>query len=159
VVRINDRGPFVANRIVDLSYSAAARLDVVRTGTAFVELRTVGASAADSELESAPAPEPAPAPISTPIPAPTVTPAPTPPSAPVALYIQVGAFAEQNNAQRLVELLQAHGLTHVFSLATTSGGRPLRRVRVGPIATVEEFDQLAARLAALGYPEARLATD
>jgi rare lipoprotein A len=38
VVRINDRGPFVANRIIDLSYSAAARLDMIRNGTAFVQV-------------------------------------------------------------------------------------------------------------------------
>ena len=153
VVRINDRGPFVANRIVDLSYSAAARLDIVRTGTAFVELRTLGAetSADDARL-------PAMATV-TPAPAPEPELQPASPPAPVTLYIQVGAFADQDNAQHLIELLQAHGLTHVFSLASSSGGRLLRRVRVGPIATVEEFDQLAARLAALGYPEARLAND
>jgi rare lipoprotein A len=38
VVRINDRGPFASNRIIDLSYTAAAKLDMIRPGTAFVEL-------------------------------------------------------------------------------------------------------------------------
>ncbi len=42
VVRVNDRGPFVGNRIIDLSYSAAAKLDMLRNGTAMVEVRTVG---------------------------------------------------------------------------------------------------------------------
>jgi len=42
VVRINDRGPFVKNRIIDLSYSAAKRLDIVRTGTAPVEIEVLG---------------------------------------------------------------------------------------------------------------------
>src|ERR1700733_6010316 len=41
VVRINDRGPFVANRIIDLSYSAAARLDMIRNGTAFVQVEVL----------------------------------------------------------------------------------------------------------------------
>ena len=41
VVRINDRGPFVANRIIDLSYTAAARLDMMRDGTAFVEVEAL----------------------------------------------------------------------------------------------------------------------
>jgi rare lipoprotein A len=77
----------------------------------------------------------------------------------VALYIQVGAFADQNNAQRVIDRLQSAGLPHVFSLAGSASGRRLRRVRIGPIATVEEFDQLAARLSALGYSEARLAND
>jgi rare lipoprotein A len=41
VVRINDRGPFVSNRIIDLSYSAAARLGMIRSGTAFVQVETL----------------------------------------------------------------------------------------------------------------------
>jgi len=41
VVRINDRGPFVANRIIDLSYTAASRLDMIRNGTAFVQVETL----------------------------------------------------------------------------------------------------------------------
>ena len=139
VVRINDRGPFVANRIVDLSYSAATRLDIVRTGTAFVELRTLAPGEAPSEASPVTAAEPA-----------------TPP---VALYIQVGAFADPANAQRVIERLQSSGVPQVFSLASSGSGQLLRRVRIGPIATVEEFDQLAAHLAALGYPEARLAND
>jgi rare lipoprotein A len=42
VVRVNDRGPFVGNRIIDLSYTAAAKLDMLRDGTAMVEVRTIG---------------------------------------------------------------------------------------------------------------------
>jgi len=187
VVRINDRGPFVANRIVDLSYSAATRLDIVRTGTAFVELRTVG----PGELPLAPAPTmvaaapevsttpaiPAPLPVATPVAmpvaAPVAAPAAVPVAAPpavapavaapattsVALYIQVGAFADPGNAQRVVDRLQSAGVPHVFSVASAGSGQMLRRVRVGPIGSVEEFDQLAAQLATLGYPEARLAND
>jgi len=41
VVRVNDRGPFVGNRIIDLSYTAAAKLDMLRKGTAFVEVRAI----------------------------------------------------------------------------------------------------------------------
>ena len=167
VVRINDRGPFVANRIVDLSYSAAARLDIVRTGTAFVELRTVGPSspsvaspvpivAATAPIVAAPAP-----PAAAPAPAapPSVPAGPERTAIPVALYIQVGAFADANNAQRVIERLQSAGVPQVFSLTSSESGRLLRRVRVGPIATVEEFDRLAEQLATLGYPEARLAND
>ena len=77
----------------------------------------------------------------------------------VALYIQVGAFADPGNAQRVVDRLQSAGVAHVFSVANADSGQLLRRVRVGPIGTVEEFDQLAAQLATLGYPEARLAND
>ena len=144
VVRINDRGPFVAHRIVDLSYSAATRLDIVRTGTAFVELRTVG-PAANNPVDRSPTMPPEPALPMIPVPA--------------ALYIQVGAFADSGNAQRIIDRLQSAGVPHVFSLANTVGERVLRRVRVGPIATVEEFDRLATQLATLGFPEARLANE
>ena len=41
VVRVNDRGPFVDNRIIDLSYTAAAKLDMLRNGTAMVEVRAI----------------------------------------------------------------------------------------------------------------------
>jgi rare lipoprotein A len=41
VVRVNDRGPFVGNRIIDLSYTAAAKLDMLRDGTAMVEVRAL----------------------------------------------------------------------------------------------------------------------
>jgi peptidoglycan lytic transglycosylase len=185
VVRINDRGPFVNNRIVDLSYSAATRLDIVRSGTAFVELRTIGPEAPAAPL-TAPiiaAATPAGGQSATAVAATTVVAAPSalpestaavelpppesdpseplaqPVPAPVALYIQVGAFADEGNAQRLIQRLQGAGIPQVFSLASANSGRMLRRVRIGPISTVEEFDRLAAQLATLGYPEARLAND
>src|SRR5450631_3951094 len=41
VVRVNDRGPFVDNRIIDLSYTAASRLDMIRNGTPMVEVRAL----------------------------------------------------------------------------------------------------------------------
>jgi rare lipoprotein A len=44
VVRVNDRGPFVGNRIIDLSYTAAAKLDMLRNGTALVEVRAIDPS-------------------------------------------------------------------------------------------------------------------
>ena len=183
VVRINDRGPFVGNRIVDLSYSAATRLDIVRTGTAFVELRIVGPEAPSSAVSTpivavaAPVGNPSvvvamptasvDAATAPPEPASPLAPTPQPPESensepvavPVALYIQVGAFADEGNAQRLIQRLRSAGIPQVFSLASADSGRRLRRVRIGPISTVEEFDRLAAQLATLGYPEARLAND
>ena len=50
VVRVNDRGPFVGNRIIDLSYTAAARLDMLRNGTAMVEVRGIDPQAPVTEL-------------------------------------------------------------------------------------------------------------
>ena len=50
VVRVNDRGPFVGNRIIDLSYTAAAKLDMLRNGTAMVEVRSIDPTVAPPPL-------------------------------------------------------------------------------------------------------------
>jgi rare lipoprotein A len=142
IVRINDRGPFIANRLIDLSYTAAAKLGMLRDGTALVEVRAI-APGHDGVASDA-------------VTASTVA-APKP-AAPPALYIQAGAFASAANAQHLLERLQAAGLSSAFVLPSHEVRR-LYRVRVGPVASVSEFDALAARLARLGIPEARLATD
>ncbi len=161
VVRINDRGPFVANRIIDLSYTAAAKLDMLRDGTALVEVRVV-TSADQPPVITAAAPPPA-VPLAPPlVPVPAPQPAQGDPltraseSPGPVLYVQAGAFAVPANAQNLVEKLHQAGLASAFVLPPLTGGR-LYRVRLGPIASVAEFDQLAARLAALGIPDARIA--
>ena len=134
VVRINDRGPFVANRLIDLSYSAAARLDMLREGTTLVEVRALTPGVPDSLTRAAAAPPP-------------------------ALYLQVGAFADEHNAERLVGRLQGAGLASAFVVSPLTGQTHLFRVRLGPVASVAEFDDLTARLAALGITETRLAMD
>jgi len=76
-----------------------------------------------------------------------------------SLYVQAGAFADGQNAQHLLERLQSAGLGTAFILTPVSGRSRLYRVRLGPVTSVAEFDQLAARLATLGVPDARLAND
>jgi rare lipoprotein A len=156
IVRVNDRGPFVGNRVIDLSYSAAARLDMLRNGTAFVEVRTVGAG---GEPPGGGAPSAPPLSVS-PLPGVgTAVAADAPVAVPVRkLYIQVGAFADAGNAQRVLARLRAGGLGNAFITTTTRNDR-LARVRLGPLASVEEFDALSARLTGLGFGEARLAQD
>ncbi|MBV6422785.1 MAG: Endolytic peptidoglycan transglycosylase RlpA [Steroidobacteraceae bacterium] len=141
VVRVNDRGPFVGGRIIDLSYTAASKLDMLRDGTAFVEVAvlTPGTAAA--------------------IVPPPLAPAPLEAVAPRSLYVQVGAFADAGNARRLADRLRAAGLGQVFVQPTVGGDRTLHRVRIGPVGSVAEFDALAARLARLGITDARLAPD
>ncbi|TLZ15543.1 MAG: septal ring lytic transglycosylase RlpA family protein, partial [Gammaproteobacteria bacterium] len=134
VVRINDRGPFVANRLIDLSYTAAAKLDMVRDGTTLVEVRALTPGVPDQFTRSAQAPPP-------------------------SLYVQAGAFADERNAQRLLERLHDAGLASAFVLSPLEGKSGLYRVRLGPVASVAEFDALAARLSALGIPGVFLALD
>ena len=135
VVRINDRGPFVANRLIDLSYTAAAKLDMLRAGTAMVEVRVVTPEDPQSQALTRA----------------NETPPPT-------LYVQAGAFSVPGNAQGLLQRLQQAGLHNSFILPPAPGHH-LYRVRVGPVASVADFDALAAQLATLGVPDARLALD
>ncbi len=131
VVKVNDRGPFVANRLIDLSYVAAAKLGMLATGTALVEVRAI-----------------------TPGNPPVLTRASASP--PPTLYVQVGAYAIRSNADRVVARLQAAGLAGAFVFGPPVTRSRLYRVRIGPVGAVADFDRLVARLSALGYPGARL---
>jgi rare lipoprotein A len=139
VLRVNDRGPFVGNRIIDLSYTAAYKLDMLRAGTAFVEVEAIEPGSLGS-LTAGVAP-----------------PAPPTLAKPPRLFVQAGAFAVEDNAKRLAERLRGAGITDVLTRAPASNSR-LWRVRIGPIADVSSYDQLVQRLTTLGV-EARLSTD
>ncbi len=146
VVRVNDRGPFVGNRIIDLSYTAAAKLDMLRNGTAMVEVRTVDApSMGSSTGPDTAAQNAAPA---------TQTPAETP-----TLFVQAGAFSDPANADRLVAKLRGGGYGKVFVREDQIAGRRMYRVRIGPIPDVPEFDRVVAALERAGVHDAHLALD
>jgi len=131
VVKVNDRGPFVANRLIDLSYVAAAKLDMLTTGTALVEVRAI---TPDTPLQLTRVAE----------------------SPPAVLYVQVGAFAVQDHAEGVVARLHAAGFPSAFIFGPPAARGHLYRVRIGPVGGVPEFDQMVARLTALGFPGARL---
>jgi rare lipoprotein A len=163
LVRINDRGPFVGDRIIDLSYTAAAKLDMLTAGTAPVEVRVITPGSAPPPAVVAATPGPigaAPPAPAAPPPAPAVTVVNAPgtrlPGA-EAMFIQAGVFADHENARRRVESLLAAGM-ELASLDELSGQRTLHRVRVGPLATVEEFDLAMKQLRELGISDARLLT-
>jgi rare lipoprotein A len=144
VVRVNDRGPFVGNRIIDLSYTAAARLDMLRNGTAMVEVRSLDEAAS---------------PAATALPAATAPPVPAPVSVPAALFIQAGAFSDPKNAERLLEELRGGGYGKVFVRDNEIAGRRMYRVRIGPVPDVAEYDRIVAALERIGVHDAHLALD
>ncbi|NIR30719.1 MAG: septal ring lytic transglycosylase RlpA family protein [Gammaproteobacteria bacterium] len=137
VLRVNDRGPFHHNRIIDLSYAAAAKLGVARNGTGLVEVRALDAS-------SPPAPRQVYARLSSPA-------AETP-----TLYLQVGAFAEADNAHRMRARLYSliDGVVRIQE--GRSAGRTVYRVQVGPLGGAEEADRLARTLADTGLGDVRI---
>jgi rare lipoprotein A len=142
VVRINDRGPLVDNRIIDLSYTAAARLDMLRNGTAMVEVRAIDPAVGDTALPAPAAGVPAPA-----------------AAASGALFVQAGAFADPANAQRLAAKLRGGGFGTIFIRDDTIAGRRMYRVRIGPVPDVPEFDRIVAALGQAGVHDAHLAPD
>ena len=70
------------------------------------------------------------------------------------MFIQVGSFSDPANAVRLSQRLARLGAVSVSSASV--GGREYHRVRLGPVASVDEGDRLLTRLIAAGFPDARL---
>ena len=160
VVRVNDRGPFVGNRISDLSYTAASQLDMLRNGTAMVEVRSLEPASGNTPLL---AQDPAPA-ASADSPPPEAAPdgaaggiAIVP--VPRTLFIQAGAFSDPHNAERLLEKLRGGGYGKVFVRDNEIAGRRMYRVRIGPVPDVAEFDRIVAALERVGISDAHLALD
>lgn len=144
VVRINDRGPFHADRLIDLSYTAAYKLGVLANGSALVEVESIlpGADAAPAGKTPPPTlagsgPASAaqqPEPIRTP-----------PGDAPPGVYVQLGAFSLQENAQSFLTRIEAE-----LNWLATSTGVYLRegvyRVQTGPYRDRSEAAHTASRI-------------
>lgn len=130
VLRVNDRGPFHANRIIDLSYTAAWKLGVLSKGTGYVEVEALDPRS--------------------PRPATLAKTAPSPVTGPVQLYLQTGSFSVRANAEQMKWRMQSVSGGPVNIEPVQIGGRTTYRVRVGPIANVTKADRLAQQIADLG---------
>jgi rare lipoprotein A len=158
-VRVNDRGPFIGNRIIDLSYAAALKLDMVRDGTGMVEVTAINFDPpAGDRTTSAPSPS-QPTLVSTPSITRNESPNSMPEPATHKIYVQVGAFGEQSNAARRQASLQQFGVENAFVHEDSSSGSPLFRVRIGPVANVEQYDELVKELDRLGINDPYLITE
>jgi rare lipoprotein A len=147
VVRVNDRGPFVHNRIIDLSYAAALKLDMVRDGTSLVEVTaiTFDEPPGDRPVRVV---EPAEPPV--PKPAPDTQPATQQDN---DIFVQVGAFGDRANAERRRSVLLAGGIGGAFIFADEAATPPIYRVRIGPISGVDDYDALVLKLETLGVTD------
>lgn len=201
-VRVNDRGPFVNGRIIDLTRRDAQLLGFIDRGTAKVRVQimkeesmamAVAASAQGGE-NAGPKPVAAPAgavaatplppigksqqpavPSAAPAAAPQVAAAPSKsvlgqvvvpqptgqvqiqPVRPTNIYIQAGAFTRQSNAQTLTSKLSAFGPVRMTPVQV--GNQLFYRVRVGPIADVDQADQVLQKVIHSGQTEARIVVD
>jgi rare lipoprotein A len=123
-VRINDRGPFIEGRIIDLSYAAAQHIGLDVDGVAPVEVKILKGRRTE-DLE----------------PPPTASPEPPPPAA-ECWWVQVGAFGDRSNADRAESRLEDAGEKAIV-MESEDG---LLRVRVGPIDSRDEADATRDRV-------------
>jgi rare lipoprotein A len=200
ILRVNDRGPFVHGRIIDLSRRSAQLLGLEGKGTGRVRVQVLteesralaGKTKPDAagnepklaqaaprgsvEAESLPPPAGAKSQTSTPELASSGPAKPqrgmaaeaverelaaqevkTVPVRPTSLYIQAGSFSRHDNANRLAARLTSVGKAKV-SQANVQG-KPVFRVRLGPLASVEDADRVLEAVVLAGSQDARVVVD
>ena len=136
VLRVNDRGPFHANRVIDLSYTAASKLGILSKGTGSVEVLALDPRA--------------------PEPAKVATPSATPEKASARLYLQTGSFSVRANAEQMKGKMESVSGRPVNIKPAQIGGRTTYRVWVGPIGDVDKADRLAQQISELGLETPRI---
>lgn len=129
IVKVNDRGPFHEDRILDLSYAAAGKLGMLAKGTALVEVKAINPRHPEETLESTPSVHVGRAEI----------------------YLQFGAFGVYNNAKHMQEKVNK---VHTGYTAKIIPGylndEPIYKVQIGPIDSVDDNDALRSKLESNG---------
>jgi rare lipoprotein A len=151
VVKVNDRGPFHENRLIDLSYAAASRLDILGKGTGLVEIEAIDpreyrqpprklvvAASQPKVANSSSAGDKQHNPV---------------------LYLQLGAFLSRSNAEKLQSRLSKTVPGKLRITEAVSNQQPIYRLRAGPLASVETADQLTKILATQGIESPRVVID
>jgi rare lipoprotein A len=124
VVRVNDRGPFHSDRLIDLSYAAAVKLGYMEKGTAPVSVEVIDVAGVQDRRNE---------PYSG------------------YHYLQLGAFGKEATARTLLQELQGSLSAPVFITPVQTGTALLYRVRIGPVADQQQFLALQQQLQARGY--------
>jgi len=135
-VRINDRGPFVDGRAIDLSYAAARTLRMIGPGTARVRIDVLG-------VALAPPRPPAPAPPLVPT---LVRDVPT-----SLFLVEVASLSDAGRAEHLANVLKSR-LPETFVSPLPGGAGTYYRVRIGPFPLRDAAVARAERVTRLGYP-------
>ncbi len=129
IVRINDRGPFHSDRLIDLSYAAAVKLGYMERGTARVEVEVVQLAGADDRRQAVSG---------------------------TYRYLQLGAFGSRDSAERLSRQLVGTVSAPVEVEPVQTGDKLLYRVRVGPMDDNASLLSLRERLQAEGFGSGQL---
>lgn len=138
VVKVNDRGPFHSDRIIDLSYAAAAKLGLIGHGTSMVELEVLDPA---TYVAATPAP-----PDDTPVEMASVSAVPQPALGPSSGYLQIGAYIDPINAAALRDNLQSQGFSSVQIRITNRSDTPVHRVLIGPFRDQDDASTTRSRL-------------
>jgi rare lipoprotein A len=120
IIRVNDRGPFVDERIIDLSYAAAHRLRIIETGSEFVRIEMVNPSLAKNNIKQAEN-------ISS-------------TNSLKYFYIQAGAFSTEDNASYLINRLSKIQFRNSLNIKKLSKNS-LHLVTIGPYDTKKDAEQ------------------
>lgn len=138
IVRVNDRGPFHEDRLIDLSYSAASRLEIIQKGTGRVLVEAIDASSASARQQP-------------PAPAQTAVTSQTASNDAQGRFLQVGSFSDADNAQRTQLKLASLSGENVRVVPVERDGLKLHRVLVGPLSAGISVDGLIDQLVGAGY--------
>jgi rare lipoprotein A len=162
IVRINDRGPFHSDRLIDLSYAAAYKLRIVGKGSGLVEVEAIDPrgelfkpknAAQPVATSSTPAALVVPPPIDPPteLQAPPPEPIQTAQASPAATaiapgnYVQVGAFKFKDNSDKLTEKLRQQNLAENVAVESWYNAGTYR-VRLGPYSNRADAERAAVRI-------------
>jgi len=138
VVKVNDRGPFHENRIIDLSYTAAIKLDIIQKGTGLVEVKAIDPEepkednlVKDDKISTQD----------------------------TSFYIQVGTFSKLESAKILKQKLDSFGDNLIKISNVIVSGNTLYRVRIGPFTDTKLSDSIVSKLSDFGIFEHRIVTN
>lgn len=147
IVRVNDRGPFHKGRIIDLSYAAAAKLGVTKTGTAPVTIRVV----TPDTVNTGGAPQASAA----------VEPHHVSRDAGLInddgkLFVQVVAFSTEGAALKMLKELRDQNFSGARVHVEKIHGKLIYRVRIGPVPTRDVAEKLLVELKEVKYKDAKI---
>ena len=134
IVKVNDRGPFHENRIIDLSFAAAKKIGMMGKGTALVEVQAIDPRHPNLSCNGAP----------------VVSVAAHKPQ----IYLQIGAFSADANAKQFATQIRQHTNRPVDVITVSAKGKTLHKVQIGPIRNVEETDEVTDKLKSAGLGSA-----
>jgi len=158
ILKINDRGPFVGNRLIDVSRRAAQLLGFEKKGVTRVRVQAVngpkGGAIQQAAARTTPEENPNSAPVELALAAPEI---PITLAANKKIYIQIGAYADQNNADKVLGSVNHISETKVEKI--DMNGENLYRVRTGPYLSVELAEIILGRILSLGHNTARIIRD